>query len=94
MTTIKSMFPLPDPKASRDDPSHPTAYEERPVGSRVAAIYPDTSSFYWATVLKYIEKPGTRGTYALRFDDDGDKQHDVEFNLVLDVSRQLFLGCI
>ena len=88
LTTIKSIVPLPDPNAPRDSPSHPNAYEERPVGSKVAAIYPDTSSFYWATVLRYIEKPGTKGTYVLMFEDDENHERKVEFNFVIDVSSQ------
>ena len=86
-TTIKCIVPLPDPNAPRDSPSHPNAYEDRAIRSKVAAIYPDTSSFYWATVVNYLGSPKEKGKYVLEFEDDEGNQREVDYCVVIDVSR-------
>jgi SAGA-associated factor 29 len=83
-TTIKSIVPLPETTAPRDSPSHPNAYAELPIGSRVAAMYPETSSFYYGTVV--VPDLPRKGKHAIMFDDDDGKKTEVEYDLVLDVS--------
>lgn len=98
-TTIRSIIPLPD----KDAPgSHPANYVEYPAGSTVLALYPDTTSFYRATVISAPipgtgmggpPRPGVRadpgavkGMYRLSFVDDDDNVRDVEAKMVVMVS--------
>jgi SAGA-associated factor 29 len=98
-TTIKSIVPLPDPTAPQNSPAHPNLYEDQPRGAQVLAIYPDTTSFYRATVLM-PPIPGTgngigvkeqgllgakKGKYVLQFEDDDEKSKEVDAGLVVEV---------
>lgn len=78
-TTIKSIVPLPDPTADPSDPSHPIHYSDLPVGTRVQAIYPETSSFYLGVVHKSAVK---KGKYVVIFDEDDDIGKDVPYDMV------------
>jgi SAGA-associated factor 29 len=57
-TTLKSIILLPDPEASPTVSSHPSNLEDIPKGSQVLGLYPDTTSFYRATVVS-APLPGT-----------------------------------
>lgn len=57
-TTLRSLIPLPDPDGPIHLSSHPRQLEDFPKGSTVLALYPDTTSFYRATVLA-APVPGT-----------------------------------
>lgn len=59
-TTIRSIIPLPDPGVSPSNPAHISFYEDQPRGAAVLAMYPETTSFYRATVLS-PPIPGTGG---------------------------------
>lgn len=82
-TTIKAIIPLPDFSADPSDPSHPSKYPDIPVGTRVQAIYPDTSSFYLGVVHKSAVK---KGKYFIIFDDDDNIPKDVSYDMVWEVS--------
>lgn len=84
-TTLRSIIPLPDPDAASHLSSHPSNLEEYPKGFQVLALYPDTTSFYRATVLSTGK--GTKERYRLAFVDDGDKVHEVSREFVVPVSH-------
>ena len=67
-TTIKSLFPLPDPDASPTSAVHPNSYDEYPVGSSVLGLYPDTSCFYQATVVAGPRDPPIAGARVSYYD--------------------------
>ncbi|WVQ96305.1 hypothetical protein IAU59_003409 [Kwoniella sp. CBS 9459] len=50
-TTLRSIIPLPDPDAPSHISSHPSNLEDFGRGFQVLALYPDTTSFYRATVI-------------------------------------------
>lgn len=97
-TTLRSIIPLPDPYAPPNSASHQSAYPVFQVGATVMALYPDTSCFYRAEVLASpgdIHSHGRRGTqaaqskpmYKLKFEDDGDQEHSVSAQLVVEWPR-------
>ncbi|KAJ1929082.1 hypothetical protein IWQ60_001483 [Tieghemiomyces parasiticus] len=56
----------------------------------VLALYPNTTCFYRATILAHLDQDASSpnfGTYQLRFEDDGDVEHRVHHNMVLDIQR-------
>jgi len=57
-TTLKSIILLPDPDANPNISSHPNNLEDFPKGTQVLGLYPDTTSFYRATVVS-APIPGT-----------------------------------
>lgn len=57
-TTLRSIIPLPDPTGPTHLSSHPRNLEDFPKGSKVLGLYPDTTSFYGATVIA-APTPGT-----------------------------------
>ncbi|WWC62875.1 uncharacterized protein I303_105473 [Kwoniella dejecticola CBS 10117] len=57
-TTLRSIIPLPDPKSPAHLSSNPINLEDFPRDSQVLALYPDTTSFYRATVIS-PPLPGT-----------------------------------
>ncbi|KAK8858841.1 hypothetical protein IAR55_003071 [Kwoniella newhampshirensis] len=57
-TTLRSIIPLPDPTSPTHLSSHPSNLEDFPRDSQVLALYPDTTSFYRATVIS-APIPGT-----------------------------------
>ena len=57
-TTLRFVIPLPDPNSDPHLSSHPSNLEDFPKGSIVLALYPDTTSFYRATVVS-APVPGT-----------------------------------
>ncbi|WVW84985.1 hypothetical protein I302_107021 [Kwoniella bestiolae CBS 10118] len=57
-TTLRSIIPLPDPTSPSHLSSHPLNLEDFPRDSQVLALYPDTTSFYRATVIS-PPLPGT-----------------------------------
>ncbi|AFR98630.1 SAGA-associated factor 29 [Cryptococcus neoformans C23] len=57
-TTLRSIIPLPDPDSATHLSSHPSNLEDFPRESIVLALYPDTTSFYRATVVA-APIPGT-----------------------------------
>jgi len=74
-TTLKSLIPLPDPKAPANSPAHPSAYDEFPPGKTVLGLYPDTSCFYRAIVVatpSSAVRAKQEPAYRLRFEDDDD----------------------
>jgi SAGA-associated factor 29 len=97
---MRSLFPLPDLNADPRSPTHPNAYEDFPPGTRVLAIYPDTSSFYRG-IVRHPPIPGTAsghpvpkatagsldGKYIVEFDDDNNQQQIVNWDVVFEVSR-------
>jgi SAGA-associated factor 29 len=101
-TTMRSLFPLPDLNADPRSPTHPNAYEDFPPGTRVLAIYPDTSSFYRG-IVRHPPVPGTAsghpvpkatsgsipGKYIVEFDDDNNQQQLVNWDLVFEASLLL-----
>ncbi|KAL1408518.1 hypothetical protein Q8F55_005330 [Vanrija albida] len=58
VTSLRSIIPLPDREAPPSSSSHPSNLEDFPRGSKVLALYPDTTSFYQATVVS-APLPGT-----------------------------------
>lgn len=58
VTSLRSIIPLPDREAPPGSSSHPSNLEDYPRGSSVLALYPDTTSFYQATVVS-APLPGT-----------------------------------
>ncbi|TXT15885.1 hypothetical protein VHUM_00388 [Vanrija humicola] len=58
VTSLRSIIPLPDREAPPSSSSHPSNLEDFPRGSSVLALYPDTTSFYQATVVS-APLPGT-----------------------------------
>jgi hypothetical protein len=93
-TTLKSLIPLSNPSAPLSSESHPSRYPEYPPGHKIAAIYPGTSCFYRGTVFRSPvpvqggqAQGGKKGKYVIVFEEDGGSQTEVEFELVLDVSR-------
>ncbi|KAJ9115108.1 hypothetical protein QFC22_005438 [Naganishia vaughanmartiniae] len=99
-TTMRAIFPLPDLHADPSSPTHPNKYEDFPAGTRVLAIYPDTSSFYRGVVV-HPPVPGTAsghpvakatsgsvpGKYIVEFDDDNNQQQQVNWDLVFEVGE-------
>ncbi|KAF9643914.1 hypothetical protein BDM02DRAFT_3157319 [Thelephora ganbajun] len=90
-TTLRSIIPLPDPNAPPNSASHQSAYPVFPAGATVMALYPDTSCFYRAEVLASPSDmhPAGRGAqskpmYKLKFEDDGDQEHSVSAQLVVE----------
>lgn len=51
VTTLKSIILLPDADAPPSVSSHPSNLEDFPKGAQVLGLYPDTTSFYRATVV-------------------------------------------
>lgn len=96
---MRSLFPLPDLNADPRSPTHPNAYEDFPPGTRVLAIYPDTSSFYRG-IVRHPPIPGSAsghpvakatagsldGKYVVEFDDDNNQQQVVNWDVVFEVS--------
>ncbi|GAA5993406.1 hypothetical protein JCM10908_002651 [Rhodotorula pacifica] len=86
-TTLKSIIPLPEKGDERTYPDY-----DFPVGSFVLACYPETTSFYRATVesgphtltFGSGKKKGIQKTYRLTFDDDDGQLRDVPLELVCD----------
>ncbi|KZS90459.1 hypothetical protein SISNIDRAFT_457608 [Sistotremastrum niveocremeum HHB9708] len=91
-TSLRSLIPLPDPTAPVGSPSHPSSYEEFPVGSTVMGLYPDTSCFYKAKVIhgpKDFHGPRNAMTknspmYRLQFEDDDEQVRPVAGHLVVE----------
>lgn len=79
-TNLKSIIPLPT--GSSD-----TRLDEFIRGSQVLGLYPETTSFYRATVVNTPSggKKSTNG-YLLQFVDDGDAVHEVSKEMVVLVS--------
>ena len=48
--------------------------------AKVLAVYPATTCFYPATIIK---SPRHNTKYTLRFDDDGDKHMDIEAEKIM-----------
>ncbi|TKA58542.1 hypothetical protein B0A53_00283 [Rhodotorula sp. CCFEE 5036] len=86
-TTLKSIIPLPEKGDERTYPDY-----DFPPGSLVLACYPETTSFYRATVesgphtltFGTGKKKGIQKTYRLTFDDDDGQLRDVPIELVCD----------
>ncbi|BGP53231.1 hypothetical protein JCM8202_002558 [Rhodotorula sphaerocarpa] len=86
-TTLKSIIPLPEKGDERTYPDY-----EYPAGSFVLACYPETTSFYRATVesgphvltLGTGKKKETQKLYRLKFDDDDGQVRDVPLELICD----------
>lgn len=57
-TTLKNIILLPDPEAAPSVSSHPSNLQDFARGTQVLALYPDTTSFYRATVVS-APIPGT-----------------------------------
>lgn len=96
--TLRTIVPLPDPNAPPNSASHPNAYPVFPVGATVMALYPDTSCFYRAEVLaspndihpagrRAAQGAQSRPMYKLKFEDDGDQEHSVLAQLVVEWPR-------
>ncbi|OCF37307.1 SAGA-associated factor 29 [Kwoniella heveanensis BCC8398] len=64
-TTLRSIIPLPDPDSPSHLSSHPSNLEDYGRGSQVLALYPDTTSFYRATVMA-PPLPGTGNGLGIR----------------------------
>ncbi|WWD18732.1 hypothetical protein CI109_103186 [Kwoniella shandongensis] len=64
-TTLRSIIPLPDPTSPTHLSSHPSNLEDFPRDSQVLALYPDTTSFYRATVVS-APIPGTGNGLGVR----------------------------
>ncbi|WVQ84369.1 hypothetical protein IAT38_006521 [Cryptococcus sp. DSM 104549] len=64
-TTLRSIIPLPDPTSPSHLSSHPNNLEDFPRDSIVLALYPDTTSFYRATVVS-APLPGTGHALGVR----------------------------
>ncbi|CAK9780607.1 hypothetical protein CC85DRAFT_286749 [Cutaneotrichosporon oleaginosum] len=95
---LRDILLLPDPDAPTSSPSHPSNLEDFPRGTQVLALYPETTSFYRATVVS-PPIPGTgmgrtargarpdagakAGQYRLAFVDDGDSVLDVDKGFVI-----------
>lgn len=85
-TTIKTIVPLPNPAAPPNSTSHPNAYRDVTQGTRVLAVYPDTSSFYYGVVAKASVR---KGKYGIHFEDDGTEFKEVLYEHVWEVGRKL-----
>lgn len=92
-TNLRSIILLPDPGAPTSSSAHPSHMEDFPKASQVLALYPDTTSFYRATVVSApipakgkADVGAKAGVYRLAFVDDGDNIHDVDRDLVVLVS--------
>ncbi|ORY30602.1 SGF29 tudor-like domain-domain-containing protein [Naematelia encephala] len=57
-TTLRSLIPLPDPNAPIHTSAHPSNLEDFPKNAQVLALYPETTTFYRATV-RSAPIPGT-----------------------------------
>lgn len=69
--TLSTLSPLPDSSAPVASPSHPAAYDHHAPGSVVLGLFPDTTSFYRATVVgREVRQPAWMGKYSVKFDDD------------------------
>lgn len=97
-TNLRSIILLPDPAAPTTSSAHPSNLDDFPRGSQVLALYPDTTSFYRATVVsapaagsgnrgqRAADPAAKPGVYRLAFVDDGDHIHEVDKDLVVLVS--------
>jgi len=94
-TTLRSIIPLPDPNAPSNSASHQSAYPVFPLSATVMALYPDTSCFYRAEVLvspsdmhpagrRAAQGAQSKPMYKLKFEDDGDQEHSVSAQLVVE----------
>jgi SAGA-associated factor 29 len=95
---LRDILLLPDPDAPTSSSSHPSNLEDFPRGTQVLALYPETTSFYRATVVS-PPIPGTgmgrtargarpdasakAGQYRLAFVDDGDSVLHVDKGYVI-----------
>lgn len=98
---LRDILLLPDPDGPAASSSHPSNLEDYAKGTQVLALYPETTSFYRATVVS-PPIPGTgmgrtprgaradanakAGQYRLAFVDDGDSVLDVDKGYVILVS--------
>ncbi|GAA5936666.1 Sgf29p [Sporobolomyces koalae] len=88
-TTLKSIIPLPDKLDERTYPEHPY-----PGGTSVLALYPETTSFYAATIEggPYAVSTGTgknkikERIYKIKFEDDNDEVRDVLMEFVVEAT--------
>ena len=91
-TTWRSIIALPDLDAPSNSSSHPSNVEVFPKGSIVLGLYPETTSFYRATVREAPRSQSgggggaRRDVYLLEFIDDGQQIHQVEKDSVARVS--------
>ncbi|WVF68778.1 hypothetical protein IAT40_003550 [Kwoniella sp. CBS 6097] len=69
-TTLRSIIPLPDPDSPSHLSSHPSNLEDYGRGAQVLALYPDTTSFYRATVVA-PPPPGTGNGLGIRSGSSG-----------------------
>lgn len=104
-TTLRSIIPLPDPSAPPSSSANPSNLEDYPKGTQVLGLYPETTSFYRATVVapplpgtghglgvrfgSRLEEGAEKEHYLLLFVDDDDKMSVVHKDLVLLVSATL-----
>ncbi|RSH90860.1 hypothetical protein EHS25_010036 [Saitozyma podzolica] len=65
-TTLRSIIPLPDPSAPPSSSANPSNLEDYPKGTQVLGLYPETTSFYRATVVA-PPLPGTGHGLGVRF---------------------------
>lgn len=89
IATLKNIIPLPNKGLPLTSSSHPDNLEEFQPGARVLALYPDTTTFYRATVVSPPEGRSGKskeGHYWIQFEDDGEMRHEVEKLGVLRVS--------
>ena len=93
-TTLRSIIALPDPDAPSTSSSHPSNVEVFPKGSIVLGLYPETTSFYRATVREAPRSQSGGGgggarreVYMLEFVDDNQQIHQVEKDSVVRVSK-------
>lgn len=83
-TTLKSIVPLPDPR----DRERTYPAQSFPIGARVMALYPDTTSFYRAVIISgpAPEKGKKKErVYEVQFDDDDGNIKTVPIELVVDI---------
>lgn len=101
---LRDILLLPDPDGLPSSSSHPSNLEDFPRNTQVLALYPETTSFYRATVVS-PPIPGTgmgrtprgaradagakAGQYRLAFVDDGDSVWEVDKGFVIQVSALL-----
>ncbi|ORX37156.1 SGF29 tudor-like domain-domain-containing protein [Kockovaella imperatae] len=64
-TSLRNLIPLPDGSLPTHNPSHPSNLEDFPKGSTVLGLYPETTSFYRATVIA-APYPGTGMGHGVR----------------------------
>lgn len=70
-TESPALYDVPQSDVLPLPPSDEEDARRFPAGARVLALYPRTSTFYAATVVKRIEKARSKAVeYGLRFDDD------------------------